>query len=897
MHSNSFDQCHSREMIASRMVTIAAEIGREGDPIHCPAIDPEDLWTLRFSDIQKHPNPVLLLSEVCRLLIRMGDPVSLERARSTAHTLFHFKTHRNESWFLFYLYRGMAEIGLGQYGIGFKNVQVGLRGSEECSLYQEDKVLGYWALASASLQQGNPKRALTFARKWLDLSETCNLRCEKFRARAVSQILRLLEGRRDRCLEGMEAMLLDVPKAWESVAEYLKSWTNALIARRASEITIPEEPLPILLGARWIGDDGDLANLCRSLHRACDKTHVEKLSAEEVRNLAALAARWELAGPLGRFEGQLGKKDPLLHHRFVLARMLGGQLMERITAWKPEDPEVDMPKDAVIMAMDVRGYSKWRHDPSKDFEVLNPLFKLINQRLEAIGGNIIEFKGDAVIVAFNTFAESGVDFPKILRSTIAAIREILLISLQGLEYGLPEVRVGAGLHRGALATGFLGGLDRCFLTPLGDTINMAARLESSSKEAPGDVVLSLACLGGREPDVWRRPCQVNYSLRDLGPLTVKNMPGGTHALSAKPLVPYWVDFCPMGFVAQPEDGVVYIDTGNSEEFGIIDHHHSTKALGSACELLIRKPELLLGHLLTKKVPAGENPQNYLNIEASKIEFRLHERPDIDCCATFYAACEILDLNPRKNLLSALAEYVTQIDQGNIPEPDHLEDSLYGVFLAHQHLANKKSDYYLLESGLRAVDASMFLMERSKQEQGFAKIFQLRPDWFSEERSLIGNDRKTYQSDKRHGTTYQARINRNGRVEKVTGLWLSRPQSLFFKHWARTDPQAPGALGYQFLAVDLSFCVEETEVFQGRFVISVDPESGADLNGLGEALERKESERRRELDRPRPLEPRRLPADNADPWYFGQGHHFSIVDAPRAGTVLTPEEVREVHENW
>ncbi|MFP4306561.1 MAG: hypothetical protein ACLFPR_10130 [Desulfococcaceae bacterium] len=218
-------------------------------------------------------------------------------------------------------------------------------------------------------------------------------------------------------------------------------------------------------------------------------------------------------------------------------------------------------------------------------------------------------------------------------------------------------------------------------------------------------------------------------------------------------------------------------------------------------------------------------------------------------------------------------------------------------MAHQHLIDKKSDYYLLEAGLRVVDASMFLMERSKQEQGFAKIFQLRPDWFSEERSLIGNDRKAYLSDKRHGTTYQARINRKGRAEKVTGLWLTRPQSLFFKHWARTDPQAPGASGYQFLAVDLSFRVDETEVFQGRFVISVDPESGADLNGLGEALERMESERRRELDMPRPLEPRRIPADNSDPWYFGQGHLFTIVDAPRAGTVLTPEEVRQAHENW
>ena len=56
----------------------------------------------------------------------------------------------------------------------------------------------------------------------------------------------------------------------------------------------------------------------------------------------------------------------------------------------------------------------------------------------------------------------------------------------------------------------------------------------------------------------------------------------------------------------------------------------------------------------------------------------------------------------------------------------------------------------------------------------------------------------------------------------------------------------------------------------------------------------EKARREELGRPRPVEPKRHPADNADPWYFGQGHDYTIVDSPARGTVLSAEEVMAIH---
>jgi hypothetical protein len=88
----------------------------------------------------------------------------------------------------------------------------------------------------------------------------------------------------------------------------------------------------------------------------------------------------------------------------------------------------------------------------------------------------------------------------------------------------------------------------------------------------------------------------------------------------------------------------------------------------------------------------------------------------------------------------------------------------------------------------------------------------------------------------------------------------------------------------------------------RCILSVTPQSGASLQGLGALLDGAEAERRRRVygvdDREADpatgaaREPRPGYA-NADPWYDGRAHGYTIVDAPRAGTMLTAGEIEEL----
>jgi hypothetical protein len=121
--------------------------------------------------------------------------------------------------------------------------------------------------------------------------------------------------------------------------------------------------------------------------------------------------------------------------------------------------------------------------------------------------------------------------------------------------------------------------------------------------------------------------------------------------------------------------------------------------------------------------------------------------------------------------------------------------------------------------------------------------------------------------------------------------------LFFKDWARTDAEHSSAGGFVALSV---FHAEGPRQVR-RCVLSVRPDAGVSLRGLGALLDEAEAARRREVhgadDRvtdPATGEarPARPGYGNADPWYDGRAHEYTIVDSPRAGTLLTAEEIEE-----
>ncbi len=240
-------------------------------------------------------------------------------------------------------------------------------------------------------------------------------------------------------------------------------------------------------------------------------------------------------------------------------------------------------------------------------------------------------------------------------------------------------------------------------------------------------------------------------------------------------------------------------------------------------------------------------------------------------------------------------------------------ALYAAYhrLAHNHDAPDRANP---ERWRHAVDGAMKLIDHVLAEVRGGQAL-LEVDAFAGTALLSDDDRTAVRDDIRryerklvdprsHARQVRLRLpGQYGGKMLVEALLVRDVQNgddpehvLFFKDWARSDARRAGN-GRGFIA--LSVFMSEGAQQVRRCILSLVPDAGASLRGLGSLLDQAESERRRQLygvdDRVKDpatgaAKPARPGYANSDPWYDGRAHGFTIVDAPRAGTLLTADEI-------
>jgi adenylate cyclase len=128
-------------------------------------------------------------------------------------------------------------------------------------------------------------------------------------------------------------------------------------------------------------------------------------------------------------------------------------------------------------------------------EFLNTNFAFMIEAIDRHGGFINKFLGDGFLAIFG----APLDDPFAACHAVEAAREILAeIDERGLSDGPWPLRVGIGLHLGSAVTGNVGSPRRKEFTAIGDTVNLASRLEQLTKEYPARLIVSdsmMAALG------------------------------------------------------------------------------------------------------------------------------------------------------------------------------------------------------------------------------------------------------------------------------------------------------------------------------------------------------------------------------------------------------------------
>jgi adenylate cyclase len=148
-----------------------------------------------------------------------------------------------------------------------------------------------------------------------------------------------------------------------------------------------------------------------------------------------------------------------------------------------------------VMFADLRGFTSLaeRLYPYDSVFLLNRYFEVMSEAVERNGGEVDKFLGDGIMALFGVAPARGAGS----RDALLAARDMLQ-ALGGLnqEFAptLPgPLRMGIGIHMGPAVLGRVGGRIGG-LTALGDSVNIASRLESLNKEFGSAVAVSDAAL-------------------------------------------------------------------------------------------------------------------------------------------------------------------------------------------------------------------------------------------------------------------------------------------------------------------------------------------------------------------------------------------------------------------
>ncbi|HEY2537951.1 MAG TPA: adenylate/guanylate cyclase domain-containing protein, partial [Stellaceae bacterium] len=142
-----------------------------------------------------------------------------------------------------------------------------------------------------------------------------------------------------------------------------------------------------------------------------------------------------------------------------------------------------------VMFLDIRNFTENARDrpPEAVVEFLNSNFAFMIEAIDRHGGFINKFLGDGFLAIFG----APLDDPAAARHAVEAAREILAeIDERGLSHGPWPLKIGIGLHVGSAVTGNVGSPRRKEFTAIGDTVNLASRLEQLTKEYPARLIIS-----------------------------------------------------------------------------------------------------------------------------------------------------------------------------------------------------------------------------------------------------------------------------------------------------------------------------------------------------------------------------------------------------------------------
>jgi len=138
--------------------------------------------------------------------------------------------------------------------------------------------------------------------------------------------------------------------------------------------------------------------------------------------------------------------------------------------------------NAVVWFCDMRGFSELSRLHADDvvFDALHTFFDAVGSAIESNGGEILKFIGDSVLAIFPYGGEEEAEAAckAAFDGALGCLESLDRVNRARLRAGSENLRCGIALHRGQVLYGNVGTETRLDFTVMGQTVNLANRLES-----------------------------------------------------------------------------------------------------------------------------------------------------------------------------------------------------------------------------------------------------------------------------------------------------------------------------------------------------------------------------------------------------------------------------------
>ena len=173
-------------------------------------------------------------------------------------------------------------------------------------------------------------------------------------------------------------------------------------------------------------------------------------------------------------------------------------------------------KEMTFLFSDIRGFTpiseKYKGNPEGLTKLINRFLTRMTDVIIKNGGTIDKFMGDCIMAFWNAPINNPKHRQMAIKSAIEMQKELIKLNKKLVAEQLPQINIGIGINSGQALVGNMGSEQRFDYSVIGDAVNLASRLESSSKTLGKTLVIG---------ESTRKTIENHFEFKYIDSITVK----------------------------------------------------------------------------------------------------------------------------------------------------------------------------------------------------------------------------------------------------------------------------------------------------------------------------------------------------------------------------------------